>query len=411
MNRRLHTIIIALLTTLSVFNADARPALKRPALKLFRAAQRAFPFAQRGFPVIHRPSLPTAQRFSWRNNNGGKNGHNWNGNKDNSKRSYGTWAKPSVLSGLFAGVILNDEIKRQQTPALPLTQENVLRHGNVHLQTFIEQATQNITSQDPATIEAICTLIENYSGEYKRVAHKLTDVSMKNFAAVNAEILQTILKYNPQAAESFAKVAIETDNRHLAKIGTNPKQWMYTLGGCTTYDPDCAQTSLTNNIIATFKNQNQSLSGPHTLNANVRVVTRDYFPLWDRQEITSICDQHKGKLGIHNCNSYAKYLYSPPIKTSVITFNNLAIGFIEYSEQNSTGYIRHFAIDSKYQRQGLGQQLMKHAVQNLKNAGAKEIHLGCFQDNTNAIKFYTNYGFTRSSYGHFVLKPEKTLQQ
>lgn len=253
MNRRLSTFFATILATLSAFTIDARPALKRPAFQMLRN------FAQRTFPQLQRSSFPTAQRFShWRSNNSGRNERNrsnWNNwHNKNSEKMHGAW-KSSALSGLFASVILNND-RKQQTSAVAFTKDNVATYrGHNEFEQFVAYALEHITTKDVQEIAAIVTLIEEHSGQYKQAAHKLTDVAVKNFAAVDEKILQAILKYNPQAAESFAKVAIETDNSHFSDIAKNPKKWAYNLGVSTTYDLNLTQGTLINEIVAAIKEQ------------------------------------------------------------------------------------------------------------------------------------------------------------
>lgn len=57
-------------------------------------------------------------------------------------------------------------------------------------------------------------------------------------------------------------------------------------------------------------------------------------------------------------------------------------------------YLEAFRIIKEMQGKGLGQQLIKYAINDLISQGYKEFTVGCEEDNKNALHIYNKLGFT-----------------
>ena len=80
----------------------------------------------------------------------------------------------------------------------------------------------------------------------------------------------------------------------------------------------------------------------------------------------------------------------------LILLDGEVVGNISYERKlNETAYIDGFAIDPKFQKQGIGRQALKMVIDEL--AGAKRIELVTHPENTAAIKLYLSFGFAIKS--------------
>ena len=77
----------------------------------------------------------------------------------------------------------------------------------------------------------------------------------------------------------------------------------------------------------------------------------------------------------------------------VLEKNNRLIGFILFSLQMQEGHILNLGVHPNYQRQGLGQQLLLHALANAMQDGAGLIYLEVRCSNHPAIQLYKKAGF------------------
>src|SRR3989344_8281589 len=80
----------------------------------------------------------------------------------------------------------------------------------------------------------------------------------------------------------------------------------------------------------------------------------------------------------------------------LILLDGEVVGNISYERKlNETAYIDGFAIDPKFQKQGIGRQALKMVIDEL--ADAKRIELVTHPENTVAIKLYLSFGFAIKS--------------
>ncbi|HRN78456.1 MAG TPA: GNAT family N-acetyltransferase [Candidatus Dependentiae bacterium] len=118
----------------------------------------------------------------------------------------------------------------------------------------------------------------------------------------------------------------------------------------------------------------------------------------------------------HGCadGTTKKYLSSTDYMTHVIRVDGNTIGFINYATKpifyvkhfldplkliswyfSGYGFIQLIGIDTKYQHQGYGRQLLHYALQKLKKQGVSKVMLCTDLDNTINHNFYEKEGFER----------------
>tara|TARA_B100000902_G_scaffold356330_1_gene369904 strand:- start:4185 stop:4619 length:435 start_codon:yes stop_codon:yes gene_type:complete len=77
--------------------------------------------------------------------------------------------------------------------------------------------------------------------------------------------------------------------------------------------------------------------------------------------------------------------------------NGITNGFIIFSPMPPDCHILNIAIDTKYQRSGLGTMLLKKVIQQSKAMKIKRIYLEVRMSNINAIIFYEGFGFIKDA--------------
>ncbi|NMB62462.1 MAG: GNAT family N-acetyltransferase [Chloroflexi bacterium] len=68
-------------------------------------------------------------------------------------------------------------------------------------------------------------------------------------------------------------------------------------------------------------------------------------------------------------------------------------GTILCGEDGRRGYIYHLAVDSNYQRTGIGKALVQHALAELQRIGIQKCHLFVYGSNTSGIAFWKHNGW------------------
>ena len=84
-----------------------------------------------------------------------------------------------------------------------------------------------------------------------------------------------------------------------------------------------------------------------------------------------------------------------PKSVKVLYDNKHVCGFITYYHQipQNRGYIEQLAIQADYQRKGFGLQLMRYAIENLKQKDIEKILIYVRKDNIPALTLYEKLGF------------------
>lgn len=86
------------------------------------------------------------------------------------------------------------------------------------------------------------------------------------------------------------------------------------------------------------------------------------------------------------------------------------VGVIMAGHDGRRAYIYHTAVDPEYRRQGVGRQLVDHALKALDEQGIKKVALVVFEKNLSGNDFWMKCGFTAREdlvYRNKTLRPIK----
>lgn len=82
--------------------------------------------------------------------------------------------------------------------------------------------------------------------------------------------------------------------------------------------------------------------------------------------------------------------------STVIVFNNAIVGFANFYEVKKNQYssIGNVVVDANYRNQGIGKYLIQTMEQiAIEKYNVSELHLSCFNTNTNGILLYSKLGY------------------
>jgi len=71
------------------------------------------------------------------------------------------------------------------------------------------------------------------------------------------------------------------------------------------------------------------------------------------------------------------------------------VGYLWMNEEQATLWITAIVLGKKWQRQGIGDQIVKTLVRECKDSGKEAIELGVQQNNQSALDFYYKMGFVK----------------
>ena len=89
-----------------------------------------------------------------------------------------------------------------------------------------------------------------------------------------------------------------------------------------------------------------------------------------------------------------KFLNRNPETCFVAEINSELVGVILAGNDGRRGYIYHTAVHPQYRNQGIGRQLVNHALQALEQCGIHKAALVVFDKNQNGNAFWEKLGFT-----------------
>lgn len=91
----------------------------------------------------------------------------------------------------------------------------------------------------------------------------------------------------------------------------------------------------------------------------------------------------------------ANPFYHNKLQVKVIRDNDSLLGFTAfYKKTKDIGQLLFLAVDEKARGKGLGEKLVRHALNELKKQNTTQINLVTRTDNTKAQRIYTKVGFT-----------------
>ena len=67
----------------------------------------------------------------------------------------------------------------------------------------------------------------------------------------------------------------------------------------------------------------------------------------------------------------------------------------DYTIENQRAYVSHLVVKKEYRRQGIGNSLVAHVVEQAKRMGLRELSIGVDLNNFAALKLYIGMGFDK----------------
>lgn len=126
----------------------------------------------------------------------------------------------------------------------------------------------------------------------------------------------------------------------------------------------------------------------------IRSMTIDHYDqvlaLWQMVDGVGLSSADKRE-------SIDHYLRRNPGLSWLAWNETLLVGAILCGHDGRRGYIHHLAVRPDHRRQGIGRQLVSHALSGLRQAGIEKCHLFVFRQNESAISFWRAQGFTGRS--------------
>ncbi len=126
---------------------------------------------------------------------------------------------------------------------------------------------------------------------------------------------------------------------------------------------------------------------------NIRKMTiTDYdkvYKLWRAVPGIGLNEADDSREGIN------KYLKRNPDTCFVAEKEDIVIGAILCGHDGRRGFIYHMAVAESEQRRGVGEALLKHAIEALKAEGIRKAALVVFRNNVKGNSFWEKQGFQR----------------
>ena len=122
-----------------------------------------------------------------------------------------------------------------------------------------------------------------------------------------------------------------------------------------------------------------------------KMVLSDYdsvYNLWLNTPGLGVNDINDSKAGI------AKYLIRNPDTCFVAEKGDEIIGTILSGHDGRRGLIYHMAVKITERNQGIGESLLTHAINALKDEGIAKVYITIFKDNVVGNVFWEKQGFT-----------------
>ena len=90
----------------------------------------------------------------------------------------------------------------------------------------------------------------------------------------------------------------------------------------------------------------------------------------------------------------ARFLERNPSLSFVARDGDRIVGAVLCGHDGRRGYIDQLAVQEQYRRQGIGRSLVSRCVYNLMRIGIRKWHLFVFEDNPEAINFWSKLGWS-----------------
>ncbi len=106
--------------------------------------------------------------------------------------------------------------------------------------------------------------------------------------------------------------------------------------------------------------------------------------------------QSSSGMTLRQCDSrqaITEYLHRNPQLSQVLWHDDELVGAVLVGTDGRRGYLQHLAVATRWQRQGLGKQLLAASITALQSAGIDKTHLFIHSDNATALAFYRHLGW------------------
>jgi ribosomal protein S18 acetylase RimI-like enzyme len=109
--------------------------------------------------------------------------------------------------------------------------------------------------------------------------------------------------------------------------------------------------------------------------------------LWQQTEELELADTDSRE-------GLARFLERNPGLSFVARDGDRIVGAVLCGHDGRRGYIDQLAVQEQYRRQGIGRSLVSRCVYNLMRIGIRKWHLFVFEDNPEAINFWSKLGWS-----------------
>lgn len=98
------------------------------------------------------------------------------------------------------------------------------------------------------------------------------------------------------------------------------------------------------------------------------------------------------------------YLQHNPGMSFVTEFENNVVGAVLCGHDTRRGYLHHLAINESHRNKGLGKELVRKCLEQLKKIGIKKCHVFVLVNNQKGIDFWENIGWELRTDIHILSK-------
>jgi diamine N-acetyltransferase len=160
---------------------------------------------------------------------------------------------------------------------------------------------------------------------------------------------------------------------------------------------------------------------------SIKVCTIQELPILQKISYETFLDTFKDQNSPENMSAYLekafnikqleKELSNPFSQFFLVYFNNEVAGYLKVNTSDAQSEamgeesleIERIYIKSTFQKHGLGKVLLNKAIELAVELNKKEIWLGVWENNKNAIAFYEKMGFVQTGAHAFYMGDEKQM--
>lgn len=134
-------------------------------------------------------------------------------------------------------------------------------------------------------------------------------------------------------------------------------------------------------------------------------ITRE-MSIDDYEKVIEIWENSEGiRLGDSDSKeNIAHYLRHNPGMSFVTEFENNVVGAVLCGHDTRRGYLHHLAVNKNHRNKGIGKELVKKCLEQLKKIGIKKCHVFVLVNNQTGIDFWKNIGWELRTDIHILSK-------